>query len=90
MQKKLRRRVVELFGMHRADDADIIDHGTETGKETADPLATLAMLGVVEYRPHHLWLPLDEGEAFAFEIFVGADLAVILGQGRLVLKQIKL
>ena len=90
MQKKLGRRVIKLIGVHRANDAHIVDHRTQAREKIADPLATLATLGVIENRPHHLGNTLDEGKSFPFEIFLRAFLSVEFRQGGLVLKQINL
>ena len=41
-------------------------------EDAADPLSALAVLLVVELRAEHFGRAFDEGEAFAFEIFLGA------------------
>ena len=82
--------MVELIGVHGTNHANVVDDRGEARQKLADPLAALAMLLVVENWSQHLGCALDKGEAFALEVFLGAILAVKLGQCRLVLKQIDL
>ena len=54
------------------------------------PDAGLAVLGEIELRAEHFRDALDEGEALAFEVFLGAFLAVVFLEDRLVVEQLKL
>ena len=82
--------MVELIGVHGANHADVVDDRGEARHELANPLAALTMLFVVENRSHHLGRTLDEGEAFALEVFLGTILAVKLCQSWFVLEKFEL
>ena len=82
--------MVELIGVHGANHAHVVDDRGEARHELANPLAALTMLFVVENRSHHLGRTLDEGEAFALEVFLGTILAVKLCQSWLVLEKFEL
>ncbi len=82
--------MVELFRVHRTDDANVINHRRQPRQQLADPLAAFTVTLVLEHRSQHLGRAFDEGESFAFQVFLGALLPVEFFQRRLVLKQLQL
>ena len=82
VQQKLRRGVVELLGVHRLDDRDIVEHVRQMLPDLAEPRAARSMLREFERRAEHLRHALDKGEPLALEKFIRAVLAVELDQRR--------
>ncbi len=87
---KLGGRVVELIGMHRSDDGDVVGDLAHAGQELADRLPALAALLEPVRRSQELGMPLDEREPLVLEQLVGAGLHVVLDQRGLVIEQVLL
>ena len=90
VQEELRRGVVELVGLHRAEEADLVEDPLEPGQAVGDPHPRLRLLVEREDRPEELRGAPDEGEPLPFEELARAVLAVELGQLGLVVEQLEL
>ena len=78
MYEQLGWRVIELIGSHGSNHCDVIGARCDVGEKLRDPLATLPVLGKRKHRREHLGNTFDEREPFAFEVFLGARLTVVL------------
>ena len=78
------------YPLHRADDAEVIDHLLGVGQAIADPLLVVA--GLVEgiLGAEHFRNALDEGEILAFEEFLRAIGAVQSGEFGFVIEKLEL
>ena len=90
VQQQFGGRVVELVGVHRADEADLVGHFLKVRKPIGNPEPRLADLTKRIDGPQQLRHAADEGEALAFEKLLRAILAVERFQLRLVLEQLEL
>jgi hypothetical protein len=90
VKKQLRRGVIELLGVHRLHDRNVIQNVGQVLPDFAEPYAVPAVLGEFERRTKHFRHAFDEGESFALEEFIRAILSVEPDQRRLVIEQIKL
>ena len=90
VQKQLRRCVVELLGLHRLHDGDVIDNLGQELPDLAQFGSGLSVLRKGERRAEHVRHPLDEGEPLPFEVLLRTRLAVVLLQRRLVVEQVQL
>ena len=50
----MRRIVVDLLGVHRADDADVVGNAADVREQVGDFLAGLAVLLEIDERPARL------------------------------------
>src|SRR5579871_2570808 len=90
VHKYLRRGVVELVGMHRADDADIVHDLRQIRQLTGDlgsrlPVALESVRGAQQFGR-----AFDKREPLSLNELLGDLLAVVLVQFRLVVQQIEL
>jgi hypothetical protein len=90
MNKQLRRRVIELVGLHRTDNRYIIGMLGQPRQELGHPLPALPMLGKGEHRSEHLGNPFDERKPLAFEVLFGTFFAIEFLQRWLVVKELQL
>ncbi len=60
VEKDLRRRVIELIGVHRLDQADVVDHFGQVGQHLRELRARLAVPGKLETRAQHGRVGADE------------------------------
>ena len=88
-EQQLGRGVVELVGVHRVDEAQLVGHVGQVRHGVGEPDARLAVLGELPPRAQQLGRAGGEGEALALGELVGARLAVALDQLRLVVEQIE-
>ena len=70
------RRVVELVGVHRVDDAHLVGDGVQVRDRVGHPEPALAVLSELPRRAQQLGRPGGEGKPLALQEFVGARLAV--------------
>jgi hypothetical protein len=89
-KKDLRRRVVELVGMHRLDEADVIDHPRQVRQHFRQFRPTLAVLGEGEARPEDGGVGPDESVALAADDRRRQRLAFEFLQLRLVIEEVEL
>ena len=82
--------MVELVGVHRADDGQLVGDGGEIRQQFGHFDARLAVFGELVRRAEHLRHALDEREPLLLEERFGAGLAVQLLQLRLVVEQFEL
>jgi hypothetical protein len=78
IEEELRRRVIELIGRHRLDQADVVHHAREIRQQFREFRTALPILREFEPRPHHRRIRANEGvpliaddrwrERFAFEL----------------------
>lgn len=85
--EQLRRRMIELIGMHRTDEGQVIDHRREVRQQLADPCSALSMLCKLVRTSQQLRVPLDEGEPLSLEQLIRAGLQMVLVEERLVIEQ---
>src|SRR5262245_7795163 len=78
VHEDLRGSVVELRGVHRADDGNLVDHTREVGKELRDFSASFPVSRERVWRAENLGNAPDEGEALAFEELRRAILSIQL------------
>ena len=90
VHEDLRRRVVELVGLHRADDRDVVGDRREVRQQLGDLGARLPVPLELERRAEQLRRALDEREPLALDQLLGDVLAVVLRQLRLGIEQIEL
>ena len=90
MQQELRRRVIELIGRHRVDDADLIFNRAEVWQEIARPKTGTPRARELVLRCEQRGMAFDEGEFLALEILIWTWRAVELREFRLVIKQLEL
>ena len=72
MHEKLGRGMVELIGMNRLQEADIIDNLAEMRQQVRDPGPRLAVLLERGLWPQHLGHAHNKGEALAVQERLGA------------------
>ena len=82
--------MVELIGVHRLDEADVIDDLRQVRQHLRQFRPALAVLGELEARPEHGRIGPDEGVALAADDRRRHRLAFELRQLRLVVEQIEL
>ena len=85
--------VVDRFGEHRFDEADVVDDAAMVRQEFAEPCAGLAVLGEFEDRAgqrNRRLLGGHAGESLAAADVVGQLLAVLFVEQRLVVEQVLL
>ena len=87
VEEELGGGVVELVGVHRLDEADVIDVPGEAGHAVGDPGAGLAVLLEGEDGAEELWGAFDEGEGFAFEELGRAVFEVVFDELGLVVEK---
>ena len=63
VEEDLRRRVVELVGLHRLDEADVVRRLRQVRQHLGELRAALAVLRELEPRPEHRRIGPDEGVA---------------------------
>ena len=90
MDHELSWTVVELVGLHRLDEAEIVSVFREMRKPVRNPGARVAILPELGQGAHHVGGALDEGETLAFEKLLGARFAIELLQLWLVIKELVL
>ena len=90
VHEDLRRRVIELRGLHRPDDGELVDVLREVRQQVGQFGAGLAVARELERRAEQLGRAFDEREAFAFDDVFGDGLAVVLIQLRLGIEEIEL
>lgn len=90
MQQQLCRRVIELVGMHRSDNAQSIGVSRELGKVIADPDTAFAMLLELALWSEQLGSAFDEGELASCQQFIRTGLHMSLGQFRFVVQRLML
>ena len=83
-------RVVELVGVARADQADVVDDFRQMRQGLGEFEAALAVAGELELRPQHGGVGADEGVALTADDRRRERLAFHLGELRLVVEQIEL
>ncbi len=91
IHERVGRVVVDLFGDHRADDADVVGDFLVPRQQVADRLPTLAAAAVLEHggeRPQLLALKLGDG--LPFGVRLGHRLTVKLVQRRLVVERFEM
>ncbi len=88
-QQQLGRGVVELVGVHRLHQRDVVGDAVEVRAGVAHPQAGLAVLAELAGRAHELRHAGGEGEGAALEDRVRTVLAVALHQLRLVIEQVE-
>lgn len=89
-EHQIGRSVIELVGVHRADDRQFIGNPGDVRQQLADPGSSLAVLRELMGRPQHFRVPLDEREFLVLEQFIRAGLHVELYELGLVVEQILL
>lgn len=67
MHQQLRRRVIELIGVHRLEEGDLVGHAGKVRQAVGDPRPRLPVLLEGGLRTEHPRDPLDERKALAFE-----------------------
>ena len=90
VEEQLGRRMIELVGVHRLDDGDLVDRAAQVGQELADHRAALTALLKLVWRAQKLGMPFDEGEPLVLEQLVRAGLHVMLDQLGLEVEQVLL
>ena len=90
MQQELRGCMVELRGVHRADQAQFIGDPTQLREQVAQFHAALSALAEAMQRTQQLRMPLDEGEPLALQVLIGAGCAVQSRQLGLVVIELEL
>jgi len=80
IEEQLGGRVVELIGVHRLDDGDVVGDVLEVRQEFAHPRSRFAALLEFVRRAQHFGMPFDEGEATPFQKGIGAGLHVAFDQ----------
>src|SRR5439155_25417544 len=88
--EQLRGRVVELRGLHRADNRDVVDDRRQMGKQIRELRAAPTVPGKVVWRAEELWITLEEREPLALNQVRGTHLAVVLVEFRFVVEQVQL
>ena len=78
-----------IGAVHTLDEADVIDHSRDVGKQITDPLPRLTVLLELPRRSHHPAILLRIGKGHSRE-WVRQRLAVILDQSRLVIEGVDL
>ena len=89
IEQQLGRRVVELVGVHRADDAHLVGDGVQVRHGVDIHMPALAVLRERPRRAQQLRHARGEGEPLPLEESIGAVLAVALDQFRLVVEQVQ-
>ena len=69
VEEDLRRRVIELVGVHRLDDADVVDDLRQVRQHLGQFRAALAVAGEFEARTKHGRVGADEGIALPADDF---------------------
>ena len=82
--------MIELIGIHRLDDREIVDHAPQVRQELAQHRAALDRFLKLVGRAQQLGMPLDEGEPLVFQQLVRARLHVMLDQLGLEVEQVLL
>ena len=90
MDQKLRRGMIELVGLHRLDEAQIVHLLFQMRHPVGNPGAALSRLVKGKHRPQQLGDALDEGEAFPSEEGLRAVMAVETLEHRLPIEKIEL
>jgi hypothetical protein len=82
--------VVELVGLHRAKDADVIDDAGQMRQNLRNFRARFSVFGKLVARSHHGGIGADKGVALALGDRGRQGLALVLDQVRLVVEQVEL
>ncbi len=82
--------MVELVGLHRLDQAQLVDQFFGVRHPVGNPGAVLAGLVKRKLRPQHLGNAADEGKTFALQEGFRAVMAIETAKGRLVVEQFQL
>ena len=90
MDKQLSRGVVELIGVHGADDGDVVGDGGEVREEVGHFLPALAVPGEFVGGSQELGGADDEGKALSLDQLGGNRLAVVLRELWLVVEEVRL
>ena len=67
VEQQLGGSVVELIGVHRLDEAQVVRHARQVRQHAADPGSALAVLFELMRRAEQLRRSLDEREPLSFE-----------------------
>ncbi len=90
MQEEVPRSMIELVGIHRANDAQFVSNTAQMGNDAGHYLAGFAMAGEGVGRTEQTWLAIfDEGELLSPNIRIRARLAVEFIEFRLVIKEVE-
>ncbi len=93
LEERDRRIVIDRFGVHRIDDANVVRDLVVMRQHVADPLTTFAMLSERRNRRSRRKILLSRGHAsqpLALANGIGQILTIQFGQRRLVIKRIDL
>jgi hypothetical protein len=90
VEEDLRRAVVELIGVHRLDDAEIIDDGREVRQHLGQLRPALAMPAKAKTRAQDGSVVADEGVTLIADDRGRYGPAFQLGEARLVIEQLEL
>lgn len=82
--------MVELIGLHRFNEGHFIGMLRKLGQAIGNPGSGIAVLLDGINRSQHLWGALNEGKAFAFEVALGAVLAVVILENGFVIEKLEL
>src|SRR5262249_36102178 len=86
IEKNLRRGVIELVRVYRAENADVVDDARQMGHHFGDFRATPAVPGKLETRPQASRIRPDEGITQPLGYFRRDRFAFKLGQNGLVIE----
>src|SRR5689334_6604933 len=84
----LSRPVIELRGVHGANNSDVVYDLRSVGQKAGEPCTRLAVLLELPWRFLQLWCSTDESEAFTVDQTFRNRFLVALGQGRLVVEHV--
>ena len=90
VQEHLRRGMIDLLGVQRADDAQLVGNAGQVRQQFGDLLAALPVRAELVLAAGQRHLAADESEALAAGQLLGAGFAVVFHQGRLRIEQVKL
>ena len=90
LHEQLGRGVVELVGMHRFEESELVGYPGEVGQVVGYPGTALAVLLEFALAAQHLRHPADESEFFPFQQGLRTGLPVQLFQFGLVVEEFQL
>jgi len=90
VHEDLRRRVIELRGVHRPDDGDVVGVLRQSREEIAHDLSRLPMRPELEGGAEQSRSPLNEGEPLAGDQLLRNRLSVVLVERRFGIEEIEL
>ncbi len=89
VKQQFRRGVVELLGVHRFDEGQIVGDRGDARQHVRNPGAALAAAAELLRRAEQLGNAGREGEHFALDHGIGARLAVVFHQFRFVVEHVE-